>query len=266
LALVTGSSILDIRSDLGINYLFDDYVVNDYVVQGTEAADLDLASVLTITSATVTVDGVKTAVFDSSLSIQSTVTATAQDLDLASATLSSTATISATAARTRSASATLPINATVTATGVETAEEGTATLDITANVEAAAVRTRSATANLDISAEITAQGVLTTDIPLNISTSLTASVGQTGEANLSITATVVIAGEDIDVDPFNTYRVAQEIRTLVVPEESRLIKVMEETRVNTVPVENRDLKVMQETREYKIKRPVFAGATRRRNS
>lgn len=59
------------------------------------------------------------------------------------------------------------------------------------------------------------------------------------------------------VDPYNTFKVLQEIRTFVVPVESRLIDVLQETRVNSVSNETRIIDALQETRAYKVYKPQF---------
>lgn len=59
------------------------------------------------------------------------------------------------------------------------------------------------------------------------------------------------------VDPYNTFKVLQEIRTFVVPTESRLIDVLQETRVNSVSNETRIIDALQETRAYKVYKPQF---------
>lgn len=59
-------------------------------------------------------------------------------------------------------------------------------------------------------------------------------------------------------DPWNVIKVKQEIRTLVIPIESRSLPVKEETRVNSVEAETRGIKVLEETRAYKIFKPQFA--------
>ena len=97
---------------------------------------------------------------------------------------------------------------------------------------------------------VTANPIKSATGTLNISTTLSATP-QTifgGTANLVITGGTVVVGEDLDVDPFNTYR------------------VLEETRVNTITRETRTLVIPEETRSYRIKRPVFAGSSTRRNS
>lgn len=170
MALITGSTNLQIISDIGINYLFDDYVINDYVIQGTQAQDLDLATVLPIASGTVSASGVISAVGQSNVQISSSITVTGNNIG----------------------ETTLSITSSLTATAVETAE--------------------------------------------------------TGSATLVITGATIVAGRLVTVDPFNTY------------------KVLEETRVNTVTRETRTLVIPEETRSFKIKRPVLAGTTTRRNS
>lgn len=58
-------------------------------------------------------------------------------------------------------------------------------------------------------------------------------------------------------DPYFTIKALQEIRTYIVPEESRIIECLAETRVNTAPTENRGIEVLQETRKYRIFTPAF---------
>ena len=59
------------------------------------------------------------------------------------------------------------------------------------------------------------------------------------------------------VDPYNTFKVLQEIRTFVLPMESRLIDVLQETRVNSVSNETRIIDALQELRAYKVYKPQF---------
>lgn len=58
-------------------------------------------------------------------------------------------------------------------------------------------------------------------------------------------------------DPFNFFKVIQETRTLLTPEENRTIKLLGETRLNTLQSETNTIKVSQETRQIKIARPGF---------
>tara|TARA_B100000519_G_C14182586_1_gene409245 strand:- start:195 stop:824 length:630 start_codon:yes stop_codon:yes gene_type:complete len=208
-ALVTASASLEIRFDVGINYVVRDYVVADYLVEGTPALDLDFGSTLIIASGTVSASAIKQAVGPSSLSITTGITVEATEFDEASATLS------ATSSTTVSAVATLG---------------GTTNLNSTASIDATALR-------------------------LLLSGS-----------DLVIAGGTVTIGTRIFADPFNTYKVLQETRTIMVPEESRLIKLLEENRVNTIPVETRTLKVLQETRDFKILRPKLTTSGLRRNS
>jgi hypothetical protein len=62
-------------------------------------------------------------------------------------------------------------------------------------------------------------------------------------------------------DPYYTIKALQEIRTYIVPEESRIIECLQETRVNTAPTENRGIEVLQETRNYRIFTPAFKNRT-----
>ena len=86
MALITGASALDIISDIGINYLFDEYADLGYAVQGTEATDLDLGAALVVSSGSVSVTAVKTAIGTANINISGSMTATA--VDIGSATLS----------------------------------------------------------------------------------------------------------------------------------------------------------------------------------
>lgn len=95
-----------------------------------------------------------------------------------------------------------------------------------------------------------------------------ASTDATGNAEFIADATLnafyskLAVGRLISLpDPFNTIKVAQEIRTFVVTTENRTIDVLQESRVNTVVAEQRQLKVDQETRNYKIFRPGFTDRT-----
>jgi len=58
-------------------------------------------------------------------------------------------------------------------------------------------------------------------------------------------------------DPWNTIKVKKEIRTIVLPIESRSLPVNQETRVNSITTETRSIKVPQETRRFKIFKPQF---------
>lgn len=58
-------------------------------------------------------------------------------------------------------------------------------------------------------------------------------------------------------DPWNIIKVKQEIKTLVVPIETRSLPVLQETRVNSIEAETRSIKVPQETKTYKIFKPQF---------
>lgn len=59
-------------------------------------------------------------------------------------------------------------------------------------------------------------------------------------------------------DPWNIYKVQQEIRTAMVPVENRQTLVNEENRVNMITAETRAYLVPQETRSLKLKRPPFS--------
>jgi hypothetical protein len=84
----------------------------------------------------------------------------------------------------------------------------------------------------------------------NISSSLTADATRVVNAatTLVVGSGVVTVGTDIDVDPYNIF------------------KVLQETRLNTIKQELNEFTVMQETRDFAIKRPVLTGAGLRRNS
>ena len=58
-------------------------------------------------------------------------------------------------------------------------------------------------------------------------------------------------------DPFNTIKILQDTRTLVVPIENRTTEVLQQTRVNTITEQSRSIKVPQETRRNKIFRGVL---------
>jgi len=59
-------------------------------------------------------------------------------------------------------------------------------------------------------------------------------------------------------DPWNIYKVKQEIRTVMVPAENRQTLVNEENRVNMITAETRAYLVPQETRSLKLRRPPFS--------
>ena len=70
--------------------------------------------------------------------------------------------------------------------------------------------------------------------------------------------TQLSAGRLITIaDPWNILVVPRETRTLVTPEDSRVIEVSGETRLNTIIAEQRGLIVPQETRSYRIFKPLF---------
>ncbi len=268
MALITASADLEIIFDIGINYVRDDYVVVDYVQGGVDSVDLDIGAALLIASATVTTTPSLKAVASATLPINATITvAGIETAETGSATLSISADIIATPSAKKVATATLPITATITA-AAQDQDLAAALLISTANITATPSATLTSSSTVNSSSSITVNGVLANSVSMNISSTLTASAFsfQFGEATLPINTTITIVGTDIDVDPFNTYRVAQDIRTIIIPEESRLIKVLEESRVNTIPVESRAFRVQQETREFKLNRPVFAGSGTRRNS
>lgn len=76
----------------------------------------------------------------------------------------------------------------------------------------------------------------------------------------SVTAfnTQLTAGRLITIaDPFNTIKILQDTRTLVVPIENRTTEVLQQTRVNTITEQSRSIKVPQETRRNKIFRGVL---------
>jgi hypothetical protein len=82
-ALINGSVNLEIIFDVGINYVRQDYVVQDYLVEGVEGRDLDLGSTLAITTANIQVSAVKTAVGNIQPNITASLTATALEFDRA---------------------------------------------------------------------------------------------------------------------------------------------------------------------------------------
>ena len=59
-------------------------------------------------------------------------------------------------------------------------------------------------------------------------------------------------------DPWNIYKVQQEIRTVVVPAENRQTIILEENRLNMISAETRGYIVPQETRSLKLMRPPFS--------
>lgn len=268
MALITGSIDLDIISDIGINYVHDDYLVLDYVAGGTDSVDLDIAVALLVTAGTITVTPSLKAVASATLPITATLTvAGVETVETGEATLSISANITATPSATLTTSATLPITGTVTVSAQEF-DLAVALLITSAAITATPSATLRSSSTLDSSVTLSVDGVVTDRVDLAISSTLTAEAFsfQFGQVTLPISTTITILGTDIDVDPYNTYRVQQDTRTLVIPEESRLIKVLGETRVNTVAVESREFKILEETRDFKIKRPVFAGSGTRRNS
>ncbi len=269
MALVTGASVFDITSDIGINYVLDDYVVLDYINQGTPAVDLDFGAVVVITSATISATPNFIAVSSSTLPITATISATAFEFDQAASTLSSSVTMSAAAVKTAVGVVDASISSAITVAGTDL-DFGASLLIASGTVTAAPVKTAVSGANLVVSSSIRAtvfvEGTATlaisatastTAVKTAVSTTTAAITSQVtadgsrltfGSATLTITGGTVVVGTDIDVDPFNTYR------------------VLEETRVNTITRETRTLVIPQETRAYKIKRPVFAGSGTRRNS
>ena len=80
------------------------------------------------------------------------------------------------------------------------------------------------------------------------------------KGTISVTAfnTQLSAGRLITIaDPFNTIKILQDTRTLVVPIENRTTEVLEQTRVNTITEQSRSIKVPEETRRNKIFRGVL---------
>ena len=59
-------------------------------------------------------------------------------------------------------------------------------------------------------------------------------------------------------DPWNILTAPQELRTFVLPIETRLNSVLQETRVNKLISETRRLPVLEETRKIKIFKPTFS--------
>ena len=59
-------------------------------------------------------------------------------------------------------------------------------------------------------------------------------------------------------DPYNTIKVLQENRVVLVPVENRQTMVMEENRVNIVGAETRAFQVPQETRRIKLRIPPYS--------
>ena len=59
-------------------------------------------------------------------------------------------------------------------------------------------------------------------------------------------------------DPYNTTKISQEIRRIVLPEENRQTLVMAENRLNTITQETGDYLVPQETRSIKLRIPPFS--------
>jgi hypothetical protein len=58
-------------------------------------------------------------------------------------------------------------------------------------------------------------------------------------------------------DPYNTTKISQEIRRVVLPEQNRRTLVMAENRLNTITQETGDYLVPQETRSIKLRIPPF---------
>ena len=105
---------LQIHVTIGNLYVRSEYVALDYVEGGIVAQDLDLATVLSIASGTVTVAGVLApAVGISSPSISSSVTVSAVKKAVGVATLPITATISVTALDLDIATSTICANVTI---------------------------------------------------------------------------------------------------------------------------------------------------------
>jgi len=266
-ALITGASTLEIISDVGVNYLFDDYVVSEYVTQGVEAIDLDLGAALLISSGTVSVAGTKIATGVISSSISCTISVEA--LETSATDLSITSSITSAAVKTAVGTSNLAISANISASAIER-DFGAAVIISSGSITVDAVQTTVAEASLAITSNVQAGVTTDADISADISATLTANavitaVGSTNPniimtisadvvrvinaaSTLSISAGTVVVGTEIDVDPYNVF------------------KVLQETRLNTIKQESNEFIVMQETRDFAIKRPVLTGAGLRRNS
>jgi len=87
-----------------------------------------------------------------------------------------------------------------------------------------------------------------------------------GNSTLGITnkilyafASELVTGSLISLpDPYNTFKVLQEFKQLIIPAENRTFNVLQETRVNSIQTETRIFQVLEETRDYKIFRPKFS--------
>lgn len=73
MAILLATATLEIHVTIGDLYVRDDYVVSEYVEGGIVALDLDLATLLSIASSTVTVSAILKASVSATLSITSTI-------------------------------------------------------------------------------------------------------------------------------------------------------------------------------------------------
>lgn len=69
---------------------------------------------------------------------------------------------------------------------------------------------------------------------------------------------ILVARLFYSADPYNSVKITQEIRRIVLPEENRQTLVMAENRLNTITQETRDYLVPQETRSIKLRIPPFS--------
>lgn len=74
----------------------------------------------------------------------------------------------------------------------------------------------------------------------------------------ALASTLTVGRLVVQADPFNTVKISQENRVVLVPVENRQTLVMEENRVNIVGAESRAFRVPQETRRLKLRIPPYS--------
>ena len=74
----------------------------------------------------------------------------------------------------------------------------------------------------------------------------------------ALASTLTVGRLFFPADPYNTIKVSQENRVVLVPAENRQTLVMEENRVNILSAETRAFRVPQETRRIKLRIPPYS--------
>ena len=116
-------------------------------------------------------------------------------------------------------------------TGADLASEFTLSA-LVGSIEQFAVLTASA-GTMTVSSVVNYSALATVSSNANV---ITAPNKFFGISNLVLTAfnTTLTVGDAINIDPYLQLRVLPESRTLIIEQETRIIKVLEETRVNII--------------------------------